>query len=221
MYMQLNGIALAIIELLLFLIPTFIFKKYHKHLPYLNNIVYFWLCFTVLTGVWEFFFITNYKKTRENSILLLNNKTHVWTNKYDITYLLPWKFSEIFYSEYGAYADKLYMSPMGIWSRIIESTHALFCGLFALSSLYYYEKSKIMLDKKFILTMAVAMGSQLMNSLLYMGEYFIQTTETNSVNSNKPNFPTGILLTKRPFMWINVFWTIMPIYVLSNYLLKL
>ena len=63
------------------------------------------------------------------------------------------------------------------------------------------------------------MGSQFMNSLLYMGEYFIQVEEKDSVNYNRKEFPTGNFLLKRPFMWINFFWLAMPTYVLGKLLL--
>ena len=36
----------------------------------------------------------------------------------------------------------------------------------------------------------------------------------NSINYNNKNFPAGFLLYKRPFMWINLFWTLMPSYIL-------
>ena len=58
------------------------------------------------------------------------------------------------------------------------------------------------------------MGNQLMNSILYMGQYFIQTGDKDSVNYNDDNFPVGFLLYKRAFMYVNIFWTIMPAIVL-------
>ena len=42
------------------------------------------------------------------------------------------KLSPIFYAEYGAYADREYMNRHDDWSRVIESSHSLFCGVFAL-----------------------------------------------------------------------------------------
>ena len=62
------------------------------------------------------------------------------------------------------------------------------------------------------------MGSQLMNSILYMVEYFIQCTDPNSVNYNDEEFPMGHVLSKRPFMWVNIFWTIMPLYTILVYI---
>ena len=63
------------------------------------------------------------------------------------------------------------------------------------------------------------MGSQLMNSILYMVEYFIQCTDPNNVNYNDNEFPMGTLLSKRPFMWVNIFWTIMPLYTILVYII--
>ena len=58
------------------------------------------------------------------------------------------------------------------------------------------------------------MGNQLMNSVLYMGQYFIETGDVDSVNYNDDDFPAGFLLYKRAFMYVNIFWTIMPAIVL-------
>ena len=55
-----------------------------------------------------------------------------------------------------------------------------------------------------------------MNSVLYMAQYYIQTENSDSVNYNTAQFPTGSFLSKRPFMWINYAWLIMPCYVLST-----
>ena len=69
------------------------------------------------------------------------------------------------------------------------------------------------------IALGVAMGCQLMNSLLYMGEYFIQTTDYSSLNFNTSIFPTGFALIKRPFMYVNIFWTIMPLYIIISSLI--
>tara|TARA_X000000368_G_scaffold371259_1_gene320927 strand:+ start:356 stop:991 length:636 start_codon:yes stop_codon:yes gene_type:complete len=204
------GILLALIEVSLFTIPIMICRQYNIHFKSLGIIDYFWICFTVLTALWELNFIINYQHVYFESMSLLKNKTHVWTNDYNLSYLFPWNFSKIFYAEYAAYADKYYMARKGIWSRIIESTHALFCGLFAF--LYLINLSKKTSSYK--IALGVAMGSQLMNSLLYMGEYFIQTTDQSSLNFNTDAFPTGFALIKRPFMYVNIFWTIMPLYII-------
>ena len=36
------------------------------------------------------------------------------------------------------------------------------------------------------------------------------------INFNDRFFPCGNYLHNRPFMYINIFWTVMPIYVLLN-----
>ena len=100
-------------------------------------------------------------------------------------------------------------------SRSIESTHAIVSGVFAFLALYNKYKGN---NKEYILMIGISMGSQLMNSLLYMIQYFIQLDERYSVNYDSKIFPSGILLSKRPFMWVNLFWTLLPIYTLSIYI---
>ena len=78
------GIFLALIELSLFAIPTIICRQHNIHLKSLGIINYFWLCFTVLTAIWELSFIINYHYVYFESLKLLKNKTHVWTNDYNI-----------------------------------------------------------------------------------------------------------------------------------------
>ena len=62
------------------------------------------------------------------------------------------------------------------------------------------------------------MGSQLMNSLLYMANYLNETHNSSSVNYDTTSFPTGHALVKRPFIYVNLFWTIMPIYAIMRLL---
>ena len=85
---------------------------------------------TILTGLWEFCFISNYKYVNLLSNEFLETKTHVWSSEYNLSYILPWKLSYIFYAEYGAYADREYMISKDDWSRVIEGTHAIFCAFF-------------------------------------------------------------------------------------------
>ena len=134
---------------------------------------------------WQIFimksFISNYKKVNKGSQQLINNKQNVWTNKYNLWYILPWNLAKIFYAEYGAYADREYMTIKDYWSRVIEGTHALFCGFFSLLSIYFLIQQN---ETKYTLCMAVGMGSQLMNSILYMSEYFIQTKNKDNDNND-------------------------------------
>ena len=128
--------------------------------------------------------------------------------------LYPWNFSTIFYSEYGAYADKEYGLITDIWSELIEGTHAIFCGIFALLSLILKIYNK---HDNYLIMRTVSMGTQIMNSILYITCYIIQTKNKNNVNYNSPDFPTGFFFLKRPFMWINLFWTLMPIILIYEY----
>ena len=47
-------------------------------------------------------------------------------------------------------------------------------------------------------------------------KYYIQINSPCSVNYDTPTFPVGKLCCKRPFMYINLFWTVMPLYVLGR-----
>ena len=118
---------------------------------------------------------------------------------------------KIFYAEYGGYADREYMTYTDDWSRVIEGTHAIFCGLFALLAINLKTRGKL---RQFNVALGVSMGSQLMNSILYMGEYFLQVADKDNENYNNAEFPTGIMLEKRGFMYVNIFWIIMPAYIM-------
>ena len=154
--------------------------------------------------------ITNYAHQ------LVNKTEHVWTNSYDITYVLPWKLSHIFYSEYGAWADREYMGLTDNWSKIIEGSHCTQCALFSLMAILFKLNKN---NKNYIIALSVAMGTQFMNSFLYMYAYFIQEREPDSINYNSTIFPTDTWLIKRPFMWVNIFWLVMPFYTIFYYLL--
>lgn len=209
-YLKTYGFTGALAEIFLFYyISTKIKKNYH--IKFDNNICYYWICFTILTGIWEFFYILNYSFVRNMSKNLIKNKQHVWFNKYSPTMILPWNLSHIFYSEYAAYADREYMTNKDIWSRIIEGTHSTLCGIFSFLTIYYYH---IRESDKFRICLGISMGSQLMNSILYCGQYLIQTKTKNSINFNSKKFPCGKYFLKRPFMLINIFWLIMPTYIL-------
>ena len=205
------GIYLALLEILLFSGIAFILRIIYNNLQTIKVIPYYWIMFTILTGFWETSFILNYKNsTKLSKELILNNK-HVWSNKYDLTNLDPFKFSILFYSEYGGYADREYMVLTNDWSRVIESSHALLCGLFALLSILCKINNN---TDNYLICLAISMGSQLMNSILYLINYFIQCNTYNNINFNNSTFPAGQFLNKRPFMYINIFWTIMPLYII-------
>ena len=206
-----NGILIALLELFIFYSISLSSRKLIKNFKNIEVISYYWLSFTILTGIWEICFIINYHHINKLSLQLINNKQHVWTNSYSIDYILPWKLANIFYAEYGAWADREYMIDYNYWSRLIEGSHSGFCGLFSLLGMIYRLEY---INKKYLVCIVLSMGTQLMNSILYIGQYLIQINDKNNVNYLHNNFPAGFLLIKRYFMYINIFWTIMPSYVL-------
>ena len=206
-----SGIELASFELLIFLGISLLIRNRNLELQYLDLIAYLWLSFTFLTGIWEYYFIKNYQSVSLMALELIKNQEHVWNNSYTIDYLYPDNFSQIFYSEYAAYADREYMLNHNLWSRVIESSHCLLCGIFSFLAIYYRSNSDY---PKFYVTSSIAMGSQLMNSVLYMVNYYYQSEDETNVNYNSTSFPAGELYIKRPFMYINLLWTFMPLYTI-------
>lgn len=247
--MEFSGISLAVIEVFFVFLLSYLVKISNFNLYQIHPIPYYWLTFTIMTGVWEIFFVTNYNETTQHALNLLNNKTHIWTSPYDSSYLLPSKFSILFYSEYAAYGDRMYMTKNDDWSRVIEASHLLMCGIFALLGLYF--KSRVDNNKttsnknitsintpndkeyvedvenekdmyyisRYFLTIGISMSGQYMNSVLYMVNYFHQTRDSNNPNYDTQDFPTGRVLYQRPFMYVNILWFTMPVIVL-NYLLS-
>ena len=125
--------------------------------------------------------------------------------------MLPYKLARIFYSEYGAWADREYMLSDNYWSREIEGTHAFLCGFFALLGMINRLEH---INRKYLIFIVFSMGNQLMNSVLYMGQYFLQMQDKDNINYNDDDFPAGFLLYKRAFMYVNIFWSLMPTIVL-------
>jgi hypothetical protein len=210
---KLSGTVIAILELLTFYKMSNCVRKSYTNLYQLDDVSYYWLMFTILTGIWEATFVANRLEIKGITRKLLNRKDHVWTSMYDISYVLPWKLSKIFYAEYGAYADREYYSTQDYWASLIESSHALLCGAFSLFAII----AQILDNKQlFLINGTISMSAQLMNSILYIGQYLIQIKDCHSVNHISKEFPAGILLSSRPFMYINIFWTVMPIIVLGS-----
>ena len=214
-----KGTIIAILELSMFFYISYFFRQHNLGLLSMDIVSYFWLQFTILTFIWETSYIINYKLTLKSANNLILNKETVWNNYYNLSYLLPHKLAVIFYADYAAYADREYMSKKDDWSKVIEGTHAYLCGIFALFSIYFkiYETQLNNYHDYFLITANLSMGTQLMNSILYISNYLIQCETKTSVNYNSRYFPTGYLLLNRPFIYINVFWTIMPIYVITRF----
>jgi len=206
------GWTIGLFEILIFFITSFGIKHFFTTLNRLNNIVYYWLSMTILTGIWEFTYLTTYSSIVDTADQLILNSTHVWTIEYDLSYIFPWKLSHIFYAEYGAWADREYMSLNDNWSHSVEGTHLVFCAVFSFFGLLSgFERKTI----KSLIVVGMAMAFQLMNSIMYMIEYGIQCNSIHSPNYyNNTEFPLGIAMSERPFMYVNVFWLIMPTYII-------
>lgn len=215
-FSQFSGITLAIIQVCMIVGGSAVFRNYSKKMiratHKLNAFTYYWFMFTMFTGfMWESSFVAQYHDVNDYSEQLIAANQTVWFNKYTLDYLLPWKFSKIFYGDYGAYADREYMVNTNDWSRVIESTHAIMCAMFALLAFVFGYFNK---DNRMSVCVGASMGTQLMNSVLYMAEYAVQMEDPDNVNYPTKEFPAGTLLIHRPFMWVNVFWTIFPLYIL-------
>uniref|UniRef100_A0A6C0KE26 EXPERA domain-containing protein n=1 Tax=viral metagenome TaxID=1070528 RepID=A0A6C0KE26_9ZZZZ len=213
--MKIYGFVGAIMEVVLFMCCFTQLRHHFSTIGEMNKIVSYWLGFTVLTGFWELVYLSYRRIINSYANELVKHNQSVWTNKYSISMILPWNLSKLFYSEYGAWADREYKTSADNWSFTIEGTHCMICGLFSLIALY----AKVMGDMEiFYLALGGGMVSQFMNSLLYMEEYFIQTHLPANVNYDTPNFPCGKYLFKRPFMYINLLWMIMPAYAMLVYM---
>lgn len=208
-----SGVIIGLIEIVFYMLISWKIRSMHSGLKNMNVFSYFWLVMTVLTGIWETVFVLDYSRVNDMSHSFIEMKQHVWTNQYDLSFVLPWKLSPIFYAEYGAYADREYMTMSDDWSRVIESTHAIFCGIFALVAV---NQNIAKNRKNYLVAMGVSMGSQLMNSILYMMNYFNQMNDPDNINYNNVSFPAGKFLLKRPFMYVNICWTLFPLFVFIN-----
>ena len=206
---QITGIQGALLELGLFFICASALKAYFN--IQMNYIPFYWLSFTVLTGIWELTYVTCKSEVSDMAEELLRQGEHVWGKTYNLRMILPHNLAKVFYAEYAAYADRLYMCVEGSWNKwsiFVEGTHCLLCGLSAFLMFFAY----IVLDnsKLFDQFFTMSMGFQMMNSILYMSAYSIQMQDNNSVNYVTDKFPKK----GRTFMLINIFWTLMPLLLL-------
>lgn len=207
--MKIVGYNLAILQLIIFYNISYEILNSIIYLQKINTISYYWYMFTILTGIWEYYYIMQKKDVRKYALSNILNNKYVWTEKFNIINLLPKRFSLIFYTEYAAYADREYLVLKDDWSDLIEGTHCILCAIFSFAAIANLTINNY---NNYLIAAAISMGSQLMNSILYIGEYIIQIQDPHNINYNSNKFPTGFMLIKRPFMYINIFWTIMPIY---------
>ena len=211
-----SGVVLGIFEILFIFLGGYFVRRLCTGLHTMNMLSYSWFVVSIVTGfLWESAYISNYNWVGNYSRQLIRLNQTVWTNHYEFWNVIPNYFSMLFYATYAAWADREYMSTTDDWSRVVESSHAIFCGVFSLFAVYNYARGN---NNEFLITMGISMGSQVMNSLLYMVEYFIQMGDPHNVNYNNASFPAGTMLSKRAFMWVNIFWLVLPSYTLIYYL---
>jgi hypothetical protein len=214
--MMIKGYQLAICELGLWFICAHALRNHVESLQQMGLIMYYWFCFTVITGMWEYYYVTQYHSIASFARMLVTTDNSIWLMDIPIHYLSINLFAELFYAEYGANADREYISMKkgDYWSRLIESSHAFCCASFCLASLV----STVLDNEKFYLIGMVGMGMQFMNSLLYMGQYFLQCKDSHSPNYKTNLFPTGPFLCDRLFMWVNLFWLLFPTIIIFQYI---
>jgi hypothetical protein len=212
-----KGYLVALTEILLFFLTASSARSAYPDLNKFSPVTYYWFCFTVLTGIWEMVYISNYDKIAHFADKLVQKKETVWTMDFPVYYVLPNFMSQIFYAEYGANADREYKREKkgDYWSKLIESSHALCCAAVSLCALLLTSVNV----NKAIACGCVAMGMQFMNSLLYMGEYFEQCQDPHSVNFISKSFPLGKWMSKRWFMWVNLPWLVFPSVIIAQILI--
>lgn len=207
---KITGLQGALLEIALFFIAATVLKTYFN--IQMGTITFYWLAFTVLTGIWELTYIKCKQEVSDMASDLLQQGEHVWDKTYNLRMILPHNLAKVFYAEYAAYADRLYMytqNPWKDWSIFVEGTHCLLCGFsaFLMFAVYILYNDNSTLINQFLIQ---SMSFQAMNSILYMGMYHIQTQDPNSINYVTEKFPKK----GRYFMLINIFWTLMPTLIL-------
>ena len=216
--LEIKGYVGAAIEMILFASVAYLLRV--GPLKGLAGVHYYWFCFTILTAYWEIVFVHWYNYVALYAHALKEANQSVWTTYYPITMIAPNHLSCIFYADYGAWGDREYMNisihgRTDYWSRLIESTHMIFCGFVCLASLLAtyrgYGFAGTVLG-------CAAMGAQCMNSVMYLAEYLLQCNDPKSVNANNATWPTGSWMLGRPFMWVNFFWTVMPIFIIYRWI---
>ena len=106
------------------------------------------------------------------------------------------------------------MITVNDWSRIIEGTHAIFCGLFTLFALIYFKNKSY----DYFIGYFCWDGSSINEFYTLYGNYVIQCRDPSSINYNTQQFPTGKYYEKRPFIYVNLFWTFMPLMIIIDLL---
>ena len=207
---QITGMQGALMELSLFFVGAYCARNY-LDLYDINTFSYYWMAFTVLTGMWELAYVFSKLEVSLMGVELIRTGESTFAKTYNLRMIRPRNLSLVFYSDYAAWADRLYMTPKNPWSLVIEGTHCLCCALPCLLSLICDVMMYDHLGEQFLF---LGMAWQMINSVLYVSQYMIQTKQSSSPNYDTVKWPCGDYMLNRPFMWINIFWTLCPIIVI-------
>ena len=214
--MLLNGIEILLVELSLFWFSSYALATVFPSLQNIETVTYYWLMFTILTGIWEFSYIKNMKKVRRVGMKLLSKKKHIWNNLYNLKTLIPTKFAIQYYAEYGAYADREYYYLRDYKSLIIDSSSSVQSGFYSLLGLLFYLFDSYSCALAFI---SLSISLQFVSNFIYLSEYYCQLYDSLSYNFNTTRFPCGKFLTKRPMMLINFLSLIVPSYIIGLFVI--
>uniref|UniRef100_A0A7S4P8S3 EXPERA domain-containing protein n=1 Tax=Paramoeba aestuarina TaxID=180227 RepID=A0A7S4P8S3_9EUKA len=206
-----TGGVLAGIVVVLWLSISLFIRNSNRHLQKIDVVTFCWLTMTAMTGVWEWAYLHYHDDVVADAQTFIATNTHVWTNYYDISYIVPWRFSPIMYTEYAAYADRAYMSTHDPLAQIVELSHLLYCSVFAALAITRKSVGDTYL---YLIFMVLALGTQSMQCLMYVSNYFVETTEPHHANFITESFPAGQYWEKRPFFYVNIFWTGMGLVVI-------
>jgi hypothetical protein len=138
-------------------------------LALIEPISFTWLAWQILTFVWEAVFATfGFPTTSAYAQYLIEAKKHVWSERYGLAVILPWNTAMVYFSEYGAWADRKYGSPnelINLNSRFnFELTHGIVAGGFSLLSLIF---EALYMPALAGVMIPIAMSGQVMNNVIY------------------------------------------------------
>ena len=205
------GWTIGTLELVFFLFFSggvrYIFSGYRK----IDAITYYWLCLTILSGIWEVGYILNYSEIVSTATELIENDEHVWLKQYNFSYTLPWNMAKIFYAEYGAWADREFISNSDEYTHQVEGTFMIFCAISSAFGLMTDFERRSVIS---VVAVGFAMLIQLISTIIYIVDYVVQLRDYYNVNFYSGDFPVGTMFSKRPFLYANVLWLLMPAYII-------
>ena len=86
---QAKGYVIALLEIAMFAILSSMAQMYITPLQKMSGVMYYWFCFSVLTGFWEAVYVSCYDQVASLATQLVKTKKSVWTESYPLYYVLP------------------------------------------------------------------------------------------------------------------------------------